>query len=60
MLDNNGKKREIMGISRRANAILVGYQEIRKNNPLGMGFRKIREIPNGHLSHYRNMLVRRE
>jgi hypothetical protein len=49
--DNNGKKRDNMGIPRRGNGIMVRYQEIRKSNPHGgLGFRKIRGIPNGHLN----------
>jgi hypothetical protein len=38
--DNNGKKRDNMGIPRRGNGIMVRYQEIRKSNPPGPGLSK--------------------
>jgi hypothetical protein len=38
--DNNGKKKDIRGILGRGDSILVGYQQIRKNDPLGAGIPK--------------------
>jgi hypothetical protein len=43
--DNNGKKRDNMGTSRRGNDIMIRYQEIRKSNPLGARLSKNKGSP---------------